>query len=161
MSEKDYAADLAINKNALDREWLNQGNLFFRYARDAARADVDAKRAKEKMELVYAEMYGKCKDAQDKPTEASIKAAILQSDEYKAASAEYNDATEEAKILGIAVDAMAHRKSALENLVKLYLAGYYSSPSDEKGEATEAAVEKGTARHKDKLSKYKKGAANE
>jgi hypothetical protein len=158
----EYKKDLEINKNALDNEWLSQPNLFFKYAKESAKADADAKRAKENLEVVDAELYlsikRKADSTGDKTTEAGIKSQILNSDEHKKASDDLNNALEESKLLSLAVEAMNQRKYALENLVRLHLAGYYSSPSDIEGDGTtEKAVSKKTDKANQKLSdKYKK-----
>lgn len=154
----DYSKDIVIDKNALDREWLGQPSLYFNYAKKLVKADLDAKRAKENLEVVDAELFMEVKrsaeDRGEKTTVDTIKSLVLTHEKHKKAADELNEALEESKILAVAVEAISQRKYALENLVKLHLAGYYSSPSDVKDDdTTNKAIKEASSRHFDALSK--------
>lgn len=133
-----YEDDLRIDRYDLHNEWEQQPFLFMKYAKMAAEADTASKRTKEKMEVTEAELYltlRKEKElSKEKFTEASLKAEIKVQDEYQKIYSEYLQSLETQKILSAAVEAFVQRKSALENMVKLYLNNYFAHPSEPKKE---------------------------
>ena len=134
----DYEKDLQIDPDALDTEFLAQPGLYFRYAKESTLAKDSYSRAKENLETVRAEQdqairqdptkYGFT--AEKKPTEASINAAILQTIEYKDANEAYMKAKYEADLIQAAVMAIDQKKSSLEHLSRLTIAGYCAMPSE-------------------------------
>jgi len=130
----DYEKDLAIDPDALDVEWLQQPQLFFRYAREQAEAKARADEAKERLDVTRAELdttvRSAYQDAGVKFTEAVVSAAIIVHPEYKEAMAEYMTLTADANLLSSAVRAMDQRKSALENLVRLHGQEYFAGPKE-------------------------------
>lgn len=148
-----YENDLKIDEHQLEKEWLRQPSLYMQYAEKAALADNKAKRAKENIEVVKAELSTYYRNTEEKFTEKSIEAQILTDAKYKEANKNYLDAIEQAAVLSAAVRAFDHKKAALENLVKLTLAGYYSQPTEAGGTMQERAV---TGQSKDMAEKYNK-----
>lgn len=134
----DYEKELTINQSALDKEWREQPFRFMYYVKESVKAEMEAKRAKEALELVKSEMYLTIREKKEfqgmKFTEALLDAEVKMSEEYKTASDAYFKALEESGILEGAVKAFDQRKAALENLVKLHIAGYCSSPKEPKGD---------------------------
>jgi len=55
---------------------------------------------------------------------------------YQIALHEYNKVKHNYGILQAAVRALDHKKAALENLVRLYVGGYYASPVEPKEKKT-------------------------
>jgi hypothetical protein len=132
----NYERDIVIDDSALDVEWLDQPSLFMKYARNAANCRQDVDEAKEGLDLAKAELD---KDIREHPkkykigedikiTEAVVSAAIIMDDKYKAAMKRMADAKYDLDIAQAAVSAMNQRKEALENMVKLYIAGYFAGP---------------------------------
>lgn len=146
-----YENDLKIDEHQLEKEWLHQPSLYMRYAEKAALADSKAKRAKENIEVVKAELSTYYRSTEEKFTEKSIEAQILTDPKYKEANKDYLDAVEQAAVLSAAVRAFDHKKAALENLVRLTLAGYYSQPTEAGGTMQDRAV---TGQSKDMADKY-------
>lgn len=141
-----YKDDLKIDEGNLHGEWKDQPFLQMKYVEEATHADVNAKRAKENLEIEKAELYlsiRKMKEFnKEKITEAIIDAEIKVSNEYKEAHTVYFKALEKSKILNGAVDAFEQRKCALENIVKLHGRGYFSQPSEKLDqEITEEVVQ--------------------
>jgi hypothetical protein len=130
----NYEKDLQINKDALDDEWIRQPGVYMRYVQLAAKADSEARRAKEKISVVQAEVSTAIRTEKAKEnvktTEAMLNALVFQHKDYKEAVSDHIEKVEEAKIMNGAVDAFAQRRYALENSVKLYLSGYFSEPKD-------------------------------
>lgn len=130
----DYEKDVNIDPNSLDVEWLEQPNMMLKYGRIAAQTKLDMDKAKEKLEVVKAELD---KDIRLNPekydiaklTESVVASTILLQPEYKEASEAYIEATYEFNMARYAVQAISDRKDALENLVKLHGMLYFAGPS--------------------------------
>ena len=131
----NYENDLSIDQGNLDKEWIKQPTLFMAYLKESIIASTKVTRAKENLDMVRSEVYLSTRQIREargeKFTEAVLEAEVKSSKEYKEASDEYIDLLEKSKILEAAVRVFEHKKSALENMVKLHIAGYYSAPKDE------------------------------
>lgn len=135
MDNRDYEQDLGIDPMQLDEEWLRQPGLYMRYSEMAAEAQKVRDQAKEKVDVIKAELdrairKDPAKFGVDKITESVVASTILIQPEYKAAGDVLIDANYEYSVLQSAVRAFDHRKSALENEVKLWLGSYYSGPKE-------------------------------
>lgn len=152
-----YENDLKIDEHRLEKEWLKQPALYMQYAEKAALADSKAKRAKENVETIKAERSAyyrkKHSDEGEKFTENSISVEVQTDTECIDAVSEYITAMEHAAVLSAAVKAFEHKKAALENLVRLTLAGYYSQPTEAGGTMQDRAV---TGQSKSMADKYNK-----
>jgi hypothetical protein len=123
----DYKDDLKINKNKLDIEWIKQPQLYMQYAEQLAEADRKKQQAKEKLEVQKALTDKEIREnALSKMTEVMVQAGITLDSEYIKVLENYREKCYEYNIVSAAVKAFEQRKSALENLVKLYLSGYFS-----------------------------------
>lgn len=130
----NYEADLRIDAEALDAEWLGQPALFFRYAKALAHAEATYDRAKERADIVEAELDGKVRKAPEaygleKITEGAVKNVIILRPEYREAVAERIQRKEDVGVIKAGVEAFNHRKSALENEVRLHGQNYFSGPT--------------------------------
>ncbi|MCK9570191.1 hypothetical protein M0R72_14700 [Candidatus Pacearchaeota archaeon] len=135
---KEIESELHPDPNELDREWVNQPRLRFRYGARLAEARKLLSEAKADMELTTAELEltirsDPSKFGLDKVTEAAIKATVLQQDEYTNAKKVTIQAQHDVDVLDAAVSAVDHRKKALEDLVALFLAGYFAKPRAPEG----------------------------
>ena len=132
----DFEREISIDINSLDREWLKQPVMYMKYAEQLAKANAESKRAKEAVELLWAELDSitRTDAATDnkKITEAYVDSQIKQSPTYKKAQEEYRQAIYNADVLSAVVSSLDHRKKALENLVTLYVGQYFSAPSNRK-----------------------------
>lgn len=143
--ELNFEQDVRINPNALDVEWLRQAALYQRYAAEAARARDIRDRAKERVDVVMAEMNHAIRNdpAQyglgEKPTKDAVEAAVLQSRPYTQANDNFLQRKLEAELVQAAVIALDQKKSSLENLVKLMIAGYFAAPKEPRNLAEEWA----------------------
>lgn len=150
--EFDFEKDLSINKYKLDEECLSHSSIYFRYAEAQQSAKSEVSKMKDKLELVLAEENIAIREAFNqagtKFTEALVTAQLSRSEKVQEAKEDLRKAEEVYAKLSVAVTAMEHRKSELDNLVKLYCSGYFSvtnSSSDAKkgiNEQTENAVRK-------------------
>lgn len=134
----DYEKDLQIDPDALDTEFLTQPTLYFKYAKESAFVKDVYSRAKENLETVRSEQDADIRQnptkygftVEKKPTEGAITAAILQTEAYKEANEAYMKAKYEADLVQAAVMAIDQKKSSLEHLSRLTIAGYCAMPSE-------------------------------
>lgn len=131
----DFAKDIKINKGELHKEWLKQSGLYMFYSEEWASAVKKRDHLKQEIEAKNAELLtGIIKRAIDsgekKPTEKAIEAEIALDIGMQERQTKLIDLNEEVNLLSSGLKALEHKKKALENLVTLYLAGYYSSPKE-------------------------------
>lgn len=150
----NYEKDIEIDGEALDQEWLNQPRLVMQYTKYSAQKRKLLEEAKQNLDIAKAEADKKIrtnpeKFGIEKITETVVANTILNEKGYKQAYTEYLEAKYEADMAQGAVNAFEHRKSALENLVRLFGQQYFSGPNMpleinrdwEKKQAKEAANE--------------------
>lgn len=130
---------LEINQYELEREWVEQPRLYEQWATKAAKARLRLDEAKGELELIEAELDKTIrtepgKFGVDKITEGAVQKTVVLQDEYQEAAAAVNQAAYELGVIQAAVTALDHRKKALEKLVELWMASYYSEPKA-RGEA--------------------------
>lgn len=123
-----------IDENVLDVELLEQPSLMAKYSRMLAEAQRDKDLAKESLDLMKAEIDLDIRDNPEKYklakiTEAAITNCILMEEDYQAALKDLHEATYQVNVMHGVIKAIEHRKSALENLVKLYGQNYFAGPS--------------------------------
>ena len=147
----DYAADVTIDTDALDVEWLRQPQLMLKYCRHAASMANLVDITKERLDVVRAQLD---KDIRSDPgkygieklTEGAIQNALIlvgqidsateEGEElqstlrpYQEASSAYIQAKYESDMAKAAVRAIDQKKDALENLVRLHGQQYFAGPS--------------------------------
>lgn len=133
-----YEDDVQIDESALDVMWLDQPALMAKYCKISAEAGRVMNLAKERLDFVESTLSRAIRaepgayDVYPGPrgiTEDSIKAAIQTHDDYRQASRKYIDAKYENDVAQGVVRSMDQRKSALENLVRLFGQQYFAGPS--------------------------------
>lgn len=131
MEDLDFEKDVSINKYRLDEECLSHASIYARYAEAQAEAKTKVSLAKDNLELVKAERGVEIREelanGEKKVTEALIAASVLKDEVVLAATNKLRKAEDVYAKLSVSVSAFEHRKSELDNLVKLYCAGYYST----------------------------------
>lgn len=133
----DYEKDMSIDPNYLDAEFLQHPILHARYAEMSAQANRDVKEADEVVKTLRSQLVRDANNDPDgclgkgiKATAPVVEAFYRNDPEYQAAKQEWIEATYRADRLNDIMYAIGARKSALENLVKLYSSEYYSSPRE-------------------------------
>lgn len=132
--EINYEADMELDKHGLDNEWLRQSSLYLKYS--TLYADLASYRdeAKENLSRIDSQIDLEIRadweefGFENKPTEPAIRAAILQDDRHIKASNDLIQSVREVNIIQGAKTALDHKKSALERLSSLLLAGYWAEP---------------------------------
>ncbi len=125
--------ELRIDEHALDREWLSQPRLCLRYGMMLANARRKLEEARNELEVVRADLDKSIRSSPDdygiaKVTETAIQSAIQSSSAFREAQQRLIDAKYYVDLLGAVMQSIEQKRSALENLVKLFLAGYYGQP---------------------------------
>lgn len=133
MRESNYSDDMKIDDSALDIEWLEQPTLMFKYAKLSAEAKMDLDRAKDRLDLVKAEIDSWIrKDPKafgvDKITESVVLNTVMTQTEYIEAQEAVLNAKYNFDVVRGAAEAVNARKDALENMVKLYGMQYFAGP---------------------------------
>ena len=133
LSDFDFENDLKINKYKLDEECLSHASLYFRYAEASVDAKKNLSKVKDELELVKStrnlELREELTSKGLKVTEALVNSALLKDEAVIEATENVRKAEYVFGKISVAVEAMESRKSELDNLVKLYCSGYFSSPS--------------------------------
>lgn len=153
MKEEFSESLIEIDEFALDREWLRQPKLVMQYALKLADARKAAAEAKAAVDIAEAELELDIRNRPEeydlkKVTEAAIKATVLVSSVYQSAQRRYNRAKHLVDVLQGIMEALEHRKKALEGLVTLEGRNYFSKPQTTKegekalAEATKRKVRK-------------------
>lgn len=155
----DFQKELSINKYKLDEECLSHSSRYAYYAEAQAIAKSNLTKAKDELEYTIAEanlrIRADYEEKGKKVTEALISSAIVLDEEVKEAKEKLREAEEIYNRLSVAVQAMDTRRSELDNLVKLYCAGYYSTV--EAGTSTRKNInEQASADIRRNLNKEKK-----
>jgi hypothetical protein len=132
--KQDYENDIQIDESGLDVEWLRQPKLMFFYAKMVAELRRALDRRKERLNIVKAELDRKIRQNPadfdiEKITETAVSNTILTQEAYKEASADIIDTNYELSIAQAAVSALNDKRTALENLVRLYGQQYFAGPS--------------------------------
>ena len=122
--------DLNIEKHELDTEWLHQPMLIYQWSKDYAEALAVRDKTKQYVELARAELDSAIRENPgkynlDKVTEIGIGNKILTLPKYQEALKQHQEAMYDVNVLSGAIEAINHKKSALDNLTKLFLSGYY------------------------------------
>lgn len=144
----------------LDQEWANQPRLRRKYGEDLAEAQREVAQAKADLDVVKADTDNLMRTTPEdfgliKVTEPAIKAAILSHPRVKKAEQRVIDATYRVNMISASVNAIDHRKKALEKLVDLFLSDYFGSPrapvaAREQIESTQKEIVRGRGRDRRK-----------
>jgi len=141
MDERDLEDDLKLDRFNLVREAETLADTYRYWTMESANARRDADAAKDKLELTEAEVALEIRSsAEKKPTEAMIESMVTADTRVVRAKREFIEAKHRQALLEGAVRAMDHKRSQLDNLTRLWIAGYYADPnrnqrSDDLGDA--------------------------
>lgn len=128
---EDFNSDLKINKYRLDEECLSHSTRYAYYSEAQAVSKSNISKQKDNLELVTAEANIRIRkeksESGEKVTESLIASYLTMDKEVQKAKSELREAEEVYARLSVAVSAMETRRSELDNLVKLYCAGYFST----------------------------------
>ena len=131
---------LDIDQNDLDREFCRQPRLYIEYASELADARLAFDEADAAFKTIKATLDGLIRsdpsvyNLPDKITETVIASTIITQDEYMEAQKKVHSTQYKVNLLYAMTGALDHKRSSLENLVKLHGQNYFSTPrSDSEG----------------------------
>lgn len=131
-AEYDYEKDLSIDKHRLDDELIFQPRKMMKYNTAHAQAQLDRDKAKQNLDVVKANLDSKVRadlvTAGARFTEAVVDGRIKTHPEFIAAQNNLHKAEHTVNLTFAGVMAMNARRPILEDLVRLYLSGYWSEP---------------------------------
>ena len=134
MLEINVERMLSIEPDSLDLEWLKQASNYHKIAELAAAASEKVRFLKERLDITDSkldkEYRKKFEEEKIKATEAIIKSYIIDDERHNKAFDELNSAMYRENVLKDAVKAMDHKKSALENEVRLWAGSYFAGPKE-------------------------------
>ena len=129
--DNSFEQDLSINKYKLDEECLSHSSRYAYYSEAQAVAKSNVSKTKDNLEFVTAEANLRIRkeyaEKGEKFTEAVITSQLTLDASVNEAKKELREKEEIYSRLTVAVQAMETRRSELDNLVKLYCAGYFST----------------------------------
>ena len=154
----NYEADLEIDQDSLDREWLRQPHLFMKYSELSAEAKHKMDKAAERVKTIRSQLILQATEGGEeligvKVNMQTVEAWYRTQDDYKMAKQEFNSAEYTYNILQGAVFAFQQRKTALERLVELWRGGYFSSPKERPSEDGKSIVDQAQDRQRKRLSR--------
>lgn len=144
-SDPDDDLRVSINPHRLDEEWRSHPDRMQKVGDLLADATDRVDRMKSALELAEAEVELRVRKKPgafglEKATDASVKAVVACSDEVKEVTHRLNRAKHKAALLKSLYLARQDVRPSLENLVKLYLAGYFGDPKAPKGATRDHAL---------------------
>ena len=125
--------DLSIDENNMLNEWQGQAAMMLDYGIHLADAMQEEDEARAKLAVVAAELDRDIRDdpeaySMTKATETTVANAIAEQLEHKQATKKLNAARHKVRVMRAAVDALSHRKSALQGMTDLFLRQWYADP---------------------------------
>lgn len=132
----NYMEDVRINDQELELEWLDQADLAIRYGQEWSRLKRKVAALDEKVKVIRSELIRKAWEnptkhlGQPKGAVQTVEAFYRNHKKHKEAKQELIEAQEELDLAEVAKNEISFtRKSALENLVKLFAADYFAGPN--------------------------------
>lgn len=125
---------IALDKHNLDEEWVGQPAMFRRYSRLLAEATRSVEMAKASYDVTMAEvcmdirMNYSAYNLKKQPSDPTTKQVALTEPRIRKAQQVLIDAKFREDQLQADVNALAQRKSALQDLVVLFLQDYWAEP---------------------------------
>lgn len=129
MTEYNFDEDLEIDPDNLHIAWINQPGLMMKYAELQAQAKKRMELAHEKVKVTRSDLIKKIKLRNPSMTQQQVEASYRKSKEHKNAKKRQIKAEYEYNLLCGAVTAMSHKRTSLENLVRLHGQQYFAGPS--------------------------------
>jgi hypothetical protein len=130
----NYANDVSIDESALDVEWLRQPTLVRLYNQEVAERKHQLARLSEELGVLKAELTRKINTNPEKyglakATVDTVNSTIVIQEEYQDLRNQIIESEYELEMAIGGSRAMDHKKTALENLVKLFGQNYFAGPA--------------------------------
>lgn len=133
----NYIKDMYIDDTALDVEWAEQAELAVKWGSLWSEAKDELTRAEENVKVVRSELILRINKNPErylgedvKLTDTKVEAAFRTHPKHKRAKERWMRALKKVQDLEIAKNEISFtRKAALENMVSLYISGYFAGPN--------------------------------
>jgi len=128
---EDFSVDVKVDRFFLEKACQEHSNIFRVYSEKLAEAKEERNDAKDVLEYTKSKVemkYRQMKEPPVKITEASVTSLVHTHAKVKDAKKDYTAASKAVDTYEAAVRALEHKKSMIDNLVKLWIAGYFSDP---------------------------------
>lgn len=127
-----------LDKNRLDDEWIKQPRYYHEYSDKLADAKRDLEKAKAEHDLTVAELDKEIRTTPsefglEKVTETALRSTMILQTSYRDSERAIINARHKVDLIQSIVSSLDHRKYALQDLVKLRLADYFSEPKAGEG----------------------------
>jgi hypothetical protein len=159
--EGDFRSRMRIDREQLDLELAEQGELYNHVARKLAAAINERDRLEEDKKLAKAEAALRIRKRQENlkgdVREKAIEALIESDADYRAAVDDYLRSCKKADDLRADTEGMAQRGYALKDLAALWLGGYWQSNSAQSRDSREARGEQAVARREAAYAQRQEG----
>ena len=131
----NFKDDVKIDMCHLDKEWARQPELMYMYGEECAKARLSLQKEEEKLELLKATLSTEIRSNPDKfglgkVTEGLVEATITINPEFQKQLEVVRNLQYDNEVLKSAVMSLHHKKSELENIVRLQGLSYYSEPNE-------------------------------
>lgn len=127
----DLEAMLAINEHQLEEEWQKQPDCYYKVKKELAYAMSERDDAYKAVKEAEAEaetfIREDAAEKEEKITDKAVEAQRRLDKNVLQAQDKHSELSLRVGLIEALVGAFSHRRDALENLVKLYLADYYGS----------------------------------
>ena len=140
--EQDFRDDLRINKFKLEEECEKQPSLYGYWANELSDIRAEKDQAEDKLDLLEANVelnYRTNPPEGMKVTEATIKSMVESNAEIQKQKEIVRDKKSKLYHFETAVKALEQKKSSLDNLVTLFVKGFYSQPDGKRRSGTDEA----------------------
>jgi hypothetical protein len=126
---------LEIDENNLPVEWQGQANMMLQVGVDMADAQQEADEAQARFSVVVAKLDAaiRAEPAEfgiSKVTETTVQHAVVRQPEHIAAQGDLFAARHTLNVMKAAVQAVQHRKSALQGMTDLWLRQWHAEPRE-------------------------------
>ena len=138
--ERSLKEDLKLNRFALDKEAERQADMYLYWSMELAEAKSERDKAKTRLGIISGERELEIRNNpgyDGKITEGVIKALVMSDKTIEEAQNILDLGNKNVNSLEGVVRALDHKKSQIDNLTRLSIAGYYSTPKQD-NEAIEA-----------------------
>lgn len=135
MSEfvRDFTKDSQLDKYALDVAAAEQAGVYMYWSEQMALARREEDACALEVKIARAESAQHIRETATKITEAGVLEAVTKDPKVQEAERKHSGATHKRSLAEASVRAMEQRKSMIEVLSRLWVAGYYGDPTKDRG----------------------------
>lgn len=127
--ELNYDTDTQTDLFNLHLEWVRQSSLMMQYGKEAALAKKKMQVTHERVKVIRSSLIKSIKKLKPNLTQQQVEAYYRTHPRHKKAKKKHIDAEYTYNMILAAIDSLRHKKSGLEDLVRLHGQQYFSDPN--------------------------------